>query len=139
MKEFESNPTRWANQSSGPSSLTRTASTRSASFQHVLNVLNFGQDIKNYLGEESIKYVASINEAYIADLKDESEGLFKLRHGQWLALFKRWITCKITITPYQVTGLQSLVQRFLINLWSWGLWPTSKEHWCILDNQSPQQ
>ena len=55
-------------------------------------MLNFGQDIKDYLKEQSyinIGQLASINEANIADLKDESGGLFKLGHGQSFALFKR--------------------------------------------------
>ena len=46
--------------------------TKSPAFQHILNVLNFGQEFKEYLKEQScinIGQLASIHEADIADQK----------------------------------------------------------------------
>ena len=64
-----------------------SANTRSAAFQHVLSILNFGQDIKDYLKE-----LVRVSDTDITDLIDESGGIFKLGHGKTIQSFKNWIT-----------------------------------------------
>ena len=54
---------------------------RSAASQYVLNLLNFGQDIKDYLEEQAdvnVRQLVNVSDNDIAGLKDESGGILKL-------------------------------------------------------------
>ena len=70
------------------------ANTRAVAVSHVMTVLDFNQEIREYLKEQgyaTIGQLLSIAAQDIEDLKTESEGLFKLRHAKSIKLFKEWI------------------------------------------------
>ena len=68
---------------------------RSAGFQQALSVLNFRQDIKDHFKEQNFANVGKLvrmSDRDIADLKDESGGIFKLGHGKTINIVKKLIT-----------------------------------------------
>ena len=72
-----------------------SVNTRSAAFQHVLSVLNFGQDITDHLKEQwyiNVGHLVSVSDTDIADLKDECRQIFKLGHRKTNKFFKKCIT-----------------------------------------------